>query len=137
MNEPGLARAGTARWSLFLPVMLAVAAGILVADLVRHVAGAAFGDEAAPRAATQAGPGRASLHVDDGDGADGEAGPVPVVDVGPTRGGDLVSLPGPVAAMRDGAPRACIGGTIALRRPNGWEQGLEGDVPLRCIASSQ
>jgi hypothetical protein len=38
--------------------------------------------------------------------------------------------------MRDGAARACINDTIAMRRSNGWEQGLDENAPLRCRASS-
>lgn len=123
-------------WSFFLPTMLAVAAGILVADIVGHVAGAAFGSDDA-RMATMA--------VPDPRSADGvadalEEAPLSeatgVVEVGESSGGDLVLLPGPVAAMRDGAERACINHTIAMRRPNGWEQGLEDNAPLRCRASS-
>src|SRR3546814_10268958 len=33
-----------------------------------------------------------------------------------------VSLPGPSSARRDGESRACIGGTVAVRAENGWEQ---------------
>lgn len=120
-------------WSLFLPVLLAVAAGILVADIVRHLAGAAFADDEVPAAAIATVPqDRADGMADDDAAADDAAR----VTVGTSSGGDVVLLPGPVAAMRDGAERACINDTIALRRPNGWEQGLEHSAPLRCRASS-
>ncbi|HEY4528716.1 MAG TPA: hypothetical protein VIG97_00065 [Luteimonas sp.] len=132
MNRVAL-REGRNPWSLFLPVLMAVAAGILVADMVRYVAGAAFADERTPAStgtpAAMVGPGDAS---EDGSIDTGAA----EVTVGESSGGDLVLLPGPVAAMRDGAARACINHTIALRRPNGWEQGLEDSAPLRCRASS-
>lgn len=119
-------------WSLFLPVLLAVAAGILVADIVRHLAGAAFADDQVPAAPI------ATVPEDpvDGKADDAAADDAARVTVGMSSGGDVVLLPGPVAAMRDGAERACINDTIALRRPNGWEQGLEHSAPLRCRASS-
>ncbi|MBJ6984516.1 hypothetical protein [Luteimonas sp. MC1750] len=120
-------------WSLFLPVLLAVAAGILVADIVRHLAGAAFADDDVPAAAIATVPQDPADGTADGDAAADDAARVTV---GTSSGGDVVLLPGPVAAMRDGAERACINDTIALRRPNGWEQGLEHSAPLRCRASS-
>lgn len=121
-------------WSFFLPAMLAVAVGILAADVVAHVAGAVFGSDDAPVVATADAP-RVGAVRDDFEG-ESLAGGAGAVEVGQSSGGDLVLLPGPVAAMRDGAERACINHTIALRRPNGWEQGLEDNVPLRCRASS-
>ena len=124
---------GRSAWSLFVPILLAVASGILLADIVRHVAGATFAEDDEPAAAVAS----AARNADEG-----EAEPEPaaddaaVVTVGQSSGGDVVLLPGPIAAMRDGAERACINDTIALRRPNGWEQGLEHSAPLRCRASS-
>lgn len=131
MNRVEL-REGRRPWSLFLPVLAAVAAGILLADIVRHVAGAAFagGDPVVPAVAAAPPPDAAGEGTEPDDDAAGE------VVVGETSGGDVVLLPGPVTAMRDGAERACINHTIALRRPNGWEQGLEASAPLRCRASS-
>ena len=132
MNRVAL-REGRRPWSLFLPVLLAVASGILVADIVRHVAGAAFTDgrEVAPSSPHTA-PAEAVEQGDDVSFDNDAAG----VTVGESSGGDVVLLPGPVTAMRDGADRACISHTIALRRPNGWEQGLEDSAPVRCRASS-
>lgn len=132
MNRVAL-REGRNPWSLFLPVLLAVAAGILVADMVRYVARAAFADERAhPSAGSPPAPAGPADAPGDGSIDTGAA----EVTVGESNGGDVVLLPGPVAAMRDGADRACINHTIALRRPNGWEQGLEDNAPLRCRASS-
>ena len=132
MNQVSL-RDGRSAWSFFLPVLLAVASGILVADIVRHVAGAAFADDEVPVVAVASG-------ARDADEAEAEPEPAAedaaMVTVGQSSGGDVVLLPGPIAAMRDGAERACINDTIALRRPNGWEQGLEHSAPLRCRASS-
>lgn len=132
MNQVSLGD-GRSAWSLFVPILLAVASGILLADIVRHLAGAAFADgretaSTAPRAA----PAEIADEAADASLDDGAA----EVIVGQSSGGDVVLLPGPVAAMRDGAERACINHTIALRRPNGWEQGLEDSAPLRCRASS-
>jgi|GEM_PF-672220 len=45
-------------------------------------------------------------------------------------------LPGAVAARRDGAPEACINGSIALRDANGWQQLLENDAPVPCTEES-
>ena len=121
-------------WSFFVPTMLAVAVGILVADVVGHVAGAVFGSDDVAAVAALDGPRVAAVRDEVED--DQLSGASAVVEVGQSSGGDLVLLPGPVAAMRDGADRACINHTIALRRPNGWEQGLEDNAPLRCRASS-
>ena len=120
-------------WSFFFPTMLAVAVGILAADVAGHVAGAVFGaDDTAPVAVLASQVGTMRDELEEEPLSVGAA----VVEVGQSSGGDLVLLPGPVAAMRDGAERACINHTIALRRPNGWEQGLEDNAPLRCRASS-
>lgn len=81
-------------------------------------------------------------------GADGAADPspepaVPDAATAVSQGGPAAAagvagpdLPGPMTAMRDSAPEACINGTVAERRPNGWEQALEADRPLRCNATS-
>ncbi len=45
-------------------------------------------------------------------------------------------LPGPISARQSGASRSCINGTVASRSPNGWEQVLENDAPLRCTATT-
>ena len=76
-----------------------------------------------------------------GDTVDPAAGAeqAPVSEGGPATApsaGALPDLPGPMTAMRDSAEQACIGGTVADRRRNGWEQALEGDRPQRCNATS-
>ena len=118
-------------WSFFLPMLLAVALGILLADIVRHLAGAAFGSDEETAVKTAA-----SVSDPEVDEEDSLASDAAMVTVGQSSGGEVVLLPGPVTAMREGAERACINATIALRRPNGWEQGLEDNAPLRCRASS-
>lgn len=45
-------------------------------------------------------------------------------------------LPGAIVARRDGAPEACINGTIATRDANGWQQRLENDAPVACTEQS-
>ena len=45
-------------------------------------------------------------------------------------------LPGPVTARQAGASESCINNTVATRSPNGWEQSLENDAPVRCTAIS-
>ena len=132
MNQVSL-RDGRVGWSFFVPILLAVASGILLADIVRHVAGKAFaGDDEPAVAVATATRDAGAAEVEPEPAAEDAA----VVTVGQSSGGEVVLLPGPIAAMRDGAERACINDTIALRRPNGWEQGLEHSAPLRCRASS-
>lgn len=48
---------------------------------------------------------------------------------------DAERLQGPLAARRDGDPRACINGTVAVRSDNGWQQELSSDRPVRCSQS--
>lgn len=45
-------------------------------------------------------------------------------------------LSGPITARQAGESESCINGTVAIRSPNGWEQALENDAPVRCEASS-
>ncbi|PBS11228.1 hypothetical protein CMZ82_15820 [Lysobacteraceae bacterium NML93-0792] len=54
-------------------------------------------------------------------------------DAGPEPGREL---PGPVTARQAGASESCINNTVATRSPNGWEQSLENDAPVRCTAIS-
>lgn len=119
-------------WSFFLPVLLAVALGVLLADVVKLAVSAIFGSDDAPVTAAPmaagSGPYPDAFILDDADDA--------LVEVGEVQAGETLMLPGPIAAMRDGAARACINGTVALQQPNGWVQGLEGNAPLRCRASS-
>ncbi len=161
-------------WSFFLPVLLAVVCGTLVADGLQRV----FLDDAAPDAV--------AVSVDDAavaadvvpvlpeqaevpsppqptptampatelstlppldldpDAADLAqpvvvAAPVqdPVIDGSEVDADGTPRLPGPISARRSGAPRSCINNTVADRSPNGWEQALENDAPVRCSASSQ
>lgn len=119
-------------WSFFLPMLFAVTFGILLADIVRHAAGAVFGEAEV----AEAPPAPKADAYDEEDDIAALAEDAAVVTVGQSSGGDEVLLPGPVTAVRDGAERACISGTVALRMPNGWEQSLEEGGVLRCRASS-
>lgn len=56
--------------------------------------------------------------------------PAPAASDGP-------ALPGPISARQAGAGESCIGGTVATRSANGWEQALVDDAPVRCTATSQ
>lgn len=68
-----------------------------------------------------------------------QAEPVPTwagstpAEAGPDAGREL---PGPVTARQAGASESCINNTVATRSPNGWEQSLENDAPVRCTAIS-
>ncbi len=133
--SPARLRDDVAPWSFFLPVMLAVAVGVLLAGAVQFALRSVF----APAPETRPAASAAAVAPEDADGeavATPGSGDAALVEVGAAQGGDVVLLPGPITSMREGSARACINDTIALRRPNGWEQGLENDAPLRCRASS-
>lgn len=118
-------------WSFFFPVLLAVTLGVLLADAVKLAFSAISGGDDPPAAITPAAgshPRPDAFAVDDAEDA--------FVEVGKVHAGETLMLPGPSAAMRDGAARACIDGTVALQQANGWVQGLEDNAPLRCRASS-
>ncbi len=130
-------------WSFFLPVTLAVAVGVLLADAARLAIGTVFVRDAAESAApakAPAPPSEAASVGEDAPAARAPATPDATPDAKattkPANDTDAPGLPGPMSAMRDDSERACINGTVAERRPNGWEQALEDDAPLRCIADS-
>jgi hypothetical protein len=130
---------GLTPWSFFIPVALAVALGVLVANAIGAVfsghataepPGEASLTKATPSAA--AGPGaseaavaRPAAHA----AATSEEKPLPVST-------KTAHLPGPTSARRDGEARACINGTVARRASNGWEQEVVEDAPARCLADS-
>ncbi len=129
-------------WSFFLPVTLAVVVGVLIADAARLAIGAVFVRDAAESAAPAKVPAKApaptveAASADDNALAQASATPDANAATKPSADTDAPGLPGPMSAMRDDSERACINGTVAERRPNGWEQALEDDAPLRCIANS-
>lgn len=129
-------------WSFFLPVTLAVVVGVLIADAARLAIGAVFVRDAPESAAPAEAPAKAPAPPDAAASPDenvpAQAPTVPDAEAAtkPAADTDAPGLPGPMSAMRDDSKRACINGTVAERRPNGWEQALEDDAPLRCTADS-
>lgn len=177
-------------WSLFLPIALAVAFGVLLADGVRYAVVQVFVDrlasspdtidlprsiaapavaptrtqpapaDVAPAASTAAAdagkatsptdattavptppPSAASAAAPDAMTADSQAPssatatPSTAVASPPpgTAAPDAIErLPGSTVARRDGLPRACIDGRVAVRSRNGWQQELSFDRPVRC-----
>lgn len=132
-------------WSFFLPVALAVTLGMLVANALgaalfggsesgegtQAVEAAALTDT--PPEAT--GAGQADSKVDAAPAPAGSESAVTTTTPKPSVL-EPVRLPGPSSARRDGETRACIGGTIAVRAANGWEQEVVNDAPARCVAGS-
>ncbi len=152
MGSRGI-RDDVAPWSFFLPVTLAVVVGGLLAGLVLRGIDAVFFSAtdateiarrpvavqreatASPRSApdTRASDASSTAAADSParDAASGvAASPAESAQEAPP------VLPGAIVARREGAPEACINGTIALRADNGWEQRLEHDVPVPCREAS-
>jgi len=125
-------------WSFFLPVTLAVVIGILVADAVRLAIGAVFVRETAETRAPPRAPAPAAEAAEPA----GTPAPAPASATATSSApnapveSDVPELPGPISAMRDRGETACINGTVADRKPNGWAQAIEDDAPLRCTATS-
>ena len=131
-------------WSFFIPVALAAAVGVLVANAIGFAAGVIFpGHAAAEPSAPAAGPASQARPAST---AGADAGGKPATAFGstvvtataavPLPTLEPVRLPGPTSARRDGESRACISGTIALRAENGWQQEVVNDAPAHCLASS-
>ena len=131
-------------WSFFIPVALAAAVGVLVANAIGFAAGAISpGHAAAELSAPAAGP---ASQAGPASTAGTDAGEKPATAFGSTAVAataavplptlEPVRLPGPTSARRDGESRACISGTIALRAENGWQQEVVNDAPAHCLASS-
>jgi|SRR5690606_37902792 len=148
-------------WSFFIPVTLAVIVGVLAADAIRHAIGTVFGSgddaleqvEAEPRQAPepqrQAEPQAAAEpapRADAGPGAAADAGvaptPMPTGQPDPAaadrapRADGVLELPDAMTARRDGAPAACVNGSVANRVEGGWEQALENDAPVPCAIAN-
>jgi hypothetical protein len=133
-------------WSFFLPVALAVALGVVVADAVgfttsamvlKHEVAEASGPVSTahpvgmPSAVTAKGSdGSASNTKVSAPAAKAKSVVAALPVLAPVR------LPGPTSARRDGEIRACINGSIALRVAHGWQQEVLNDAPSRCQASS-
>lgn len=133
--------AAAAPWSFFVPIALAVLVGGLVSGLILRSLDAPQAGDAADRVppAGEAKPERPPPAPET----------APTVAVEPRRPDAATAavpevaddkdaaappaLPGALLARRDGAPAACINGTIALRDENGWQQQLENDAPVACV----
>ena len=150
MGSRGI-RDDAAPWSFFLPVTLAVLVGAVLAGVVlrmvdrvfepapAHVAAAETTGRAMPAAAEAASaepmPATRAADVRTADPVAAEPrAPVPAA--APRDDADVPVLPGAIVARRDGAPEACINGSIARRAENGWEQRLENDAPVPCVEQS-
>ena len=149
-------------WAFFLPIALAVMVGGLVADAVGHMLRDRFADapvavveqvvapvdttavetaapvepspampepiEPAPPVVQAPNPDAAMLAEPDSAGAP-PAATMPASDA-------ARRLSGPMTARQAGESESCINNTVATRSPNGWEQALENDAPVRCEATS-
>lgn len=137
MSQPADHPLRDPRWSLVLPVALAVMLGVLGADLVKLVVRALHASEQPPAASSAGVSVAPPASIPEETGVATDAGEdAAAVKVGAPLAAALPSLPGPTSARRDGDPRACINGTVVYRRSNGWEQGLHDDAPVRCRAKS-
>jgi len=148
-------------WAFFLPIALAIVVGNLISDAIGHALRDRFDDtpatvvaQVAPPAEIQAPatspvdvtpppepvavqpvtstppaphPDAALLAEPDSAGAPPGTG---ATDPGVRR------LSGPMTARQAGESESCINFTVATRSPNGWEQALENDAPVRCEATS-
>ena len=155
MDRSGI-RDDVAPWSFFLPMTLAVALGGLLAGLALRMVDRVFapGSDAAaveavyrlvpaPAEASPAvepapqAPVASASAADAGTPVAAERPPMRAVAEREASAADGVPvLPGAIVAKRDGAPEACINGSIARRAENGWEQRLENDAPVRCVEAS-
>jgi hypothetical protein len=128
-------------WSFFLPITLAVVLGSLIADAVRLATGTVFVRDTVETAAPARTPAKApaaNAVASANENVPATTPSAPGTPTPDTAAADTSApeLPGPISAMRDRDERACIGGSVADRRPNGWEQALEDDAPVRCTATS-
>ena len=149
MDRSGI-RDDVAPWSFFLPVTLAVIVGGVLVGLILRTVDRVFvpASSAAPvevnhepaarpldalpaEPAPQQTPTPTTLADEDR-----LRTPAATQDDAPSTAVVVPVLPGAIVAKRDGAPEACINGSIALRAENGWEQRLENDAPVPCIEAS-
>lgn len=144
-------------WAFFLPIALAVMVGSLVADAVGHMLRDRFADApvavveqvvapvdtapvetaapvepspAMPEPVEPAPPVVQASHPDAAMLAEPDSAGAPLASEGARR------LSGPMTARQAGESESCINNTVATRSPNGWEQALENDAPVRCEATS-
>lgn len=152
-------------WAFFLPIALAVMVGSLVADALGHLMRGRFADApdpvvtgvapapvaspdpapvaplplpqpVLPEPPLPAAPVIEPLHPDAAIPADAvEPAAVSTVESA-SEVDSMRRLSGPMTARQAGESESCINNTVATRSPNGWEQALENDAPVRCTASS-
>lgn len=149
-------------WAFFLPIALAVVVGNLVSDAIGHALRDRFGatpvpvvervtmpaastevatplePEPAPAIAAApepAAPPLATPHPDAALVAEPDSAGAPLASM-PTADSGVRRLSGPITARQAGESESCINNTVATRSPNGWEQALRNDAPVRCEASS-
>lgn len=119
-------------WSFVLPMTLAVALGILASDLVKLGVGMIVAKAAIEsfneNVRRQTTPGHLPARSNTPEIE-------PPIKYGPDAFSD--ELPGLLEANRRRLDRACIGGTVSIRQPNGWSQDLSEGSPKRCLATSQ
>ncbi|MGJ4729502.1 hypothetical protein [Luteimonas sp. SDU101] len=145
--QEGPVPAATSPWSFFVPIALAVLVGGVIAGLILRGLDAAPDDREASAATASAKAGAETATHEAGRAVPNTEA-APATETAPVPGAHPVAqnqaqppadadappaLPGAMLARRDGAPAACIHGTIALRDENGWQQQLENDAPVACV----
>lgn len=118
-------------WSFVIPVAFAVMLGVLAADAVKlMVAGVMaraalqeFNDSMSKQTTSDHLPARPDLI---------RSPPIEAQTQPPSP----PALPGLLQANREHLDRACIGGTVSLREPNGWSQDTSTGSPQSCIATT-
>ena len=152
-------------WAFFLPIALAIVVGNLVSDAIGHALRDRFDDTPAPVVEQVATPVASEAAPVEPPPAIAAPSPEPVTaDTPPvmpapeaphpdaaalseshSAGAPLAAVPqdpgvrrlsGPISARQAGESESCISNTVATRSPNGWEQALENDAPVRCEATS-
>jgi len=151
-------------WAFFLPIALAVLVGSLVADAIGGMLRDRFDDDVSPAVVERtpappdarpdvtdapvepapaayapvpppSGPVVDAPDPDAAQLAEPDSAGAPLAAAAPVRDGAR-RLSGPMTARQAGESESCINNTVATRSPNGWEQALENDAPVRCEATS-
>ena len=118
-------------WSFVFPIALGVSLGILATDAVKLGVGLVMAKAVVESfnetARKQTTPGHLPARI--GQTSSAPADP-------PIRYGSTAfhpELPGLREANEKRLDRACIGGTISLREPNGWSQDTSNGSPMPCV----
>ncbi|MDR7193079.1 hypothetical protein [Luteimonas terrae] len=155
-------REAVSPWAFFLPIALAVMVGNLVADAIGGMLRDRFDDvppaieeqvaasvntapvemaapvEPAPVVPEQVAPPAPVVAPPNPDAAmlaEPDSAAAPSATASPASDAGR-RLSGPMTARQAGESESCINNTVATRSPNGWEQALENDAPVRCEATS-